>query len=862
MKITLKVVVAAASLLNGLAWAAGACSPAVGKVTLNEYNYIDNFTEIKRLDTSVSLTGWKVRLVTSQRATTKTLPSTGADACFGGAYQVQTYAANEIGTSADIVLLDNNDDVVDILRVRTDALPVSTTYYGPKPACSFIGATTDLQVTSGSKGADRFADGNGDWRQTPGTGNNSLQSRCAPNLAGGNADLSVTKTVSSSSVVRGTDVTFTVRVANAGTGIASNVLVNDLLPAGLSYSSHTTTSGSYSASTGVWTIGTLAVGGAATLNLTATTTVAGVLTNTATVASGTFDPNTANNTASVSVTVTSPGATLDAVEVAAAAGTSIHTKLAGTSFNLDLLALDSGGNIATTYNRTVTIELVDSASSSICASRTLLQTVGTYTFTGSGAGRDNGRKTYTFTYANAAPNVRVRLRDNNSTPITACSTDNFSIRPLALTVSSSNANADATGTSTTATPALQSGTNFSLTATAVDGAATPATLTGYAGTPGIDPASVQAHGAAPSVGTVAGSFSPATAGAASGSTFIYSEVGYFRAAATGIYDDTFTSVDQGNGGCTNDFSNTMVGGRYGCKFGNLAATRYFGRFIPARLVISSSSLTNACTSATAYTYFGEDGFTTAFTLTAQNTAGVTTANYTGSYAKLGLTTWANFGFTAATLPAGATLSTGATPPSGTWNNGVASITAKHQVSRPTALAGETDATVSAAPTDGEIPAASPASALGAVKLRYGRLQLLNAYGSELLVLPMTLRAQYWNGTAWATNSDDSCTPVATPTSGAGLTFYAEVAPGASGNHLSAGETTASVNASGKLLSGNAGLRFSAPGVGNNGYVDVTVGLAARPWLRFNWGGAGNVDPTARATFGIYKSRLIYSRENY
>jgi MSHA biogenesis protein MshQ len=147
-------------------------------------------------------------------------------------------------------------------------------------------------------------------------------------------------------------------------------------------------------------------------------------------------------------------------------------------------------------------------------------------------------------------------------------------------------------------------------------------------------------------------------------------------------------------------------------------------------------------------------------------------------------------------------------------------------------------------------------------MRYGRLQLLNAYGSELLPLPMTLRAQYWNGSAWVVNADDSCTTVVAPTSGSGLTFYPTVAPGAPGNHLSAGQTLASVNASGKLAAGDAGLRFSAPGAGNGGYVDVSISLLTRPWLRFPWAGAGDADPSGRATFGIYKSRLIYSRENY
>jgi MSHA biogenesis protein MshQ len=330
-----------------------------------------------------------------------------------------------------------------------------------------------------------------------------------------------------------------------------------------------------------------------------------------------------------------------------------------------------------------------------------------------------------------------------------------------------------------------------------------------------------------------------TNGAATATNLAWSEVGIITLTA---------SVGDGDYLGAGDFTGTTTGN--------------VGRFYPAQFAISGATLTNACTAGTAFTYFGEDGFTTAFTLTAQNLSGVTTTNYNGVFAKLDLTTYANYGFTAAPLPAGSNLSSSATAPSGTWANGVATVSARHQISRPTAITGETSITVSAAPSDGEVPAALPATSLGSATLRYGRLQLLNAYGSELLALPVPLRAQYWNGIAWVTNADDSCTSITAPTSGAGLTFYPEVAAGVMGNHLSAAETAASVNASGKLVSGSAGLKFSKPGSGNSGYVDISIPLASKPWVQFPWGGGGNVNPSGRATFGIYKSRLIYSRENY
>jgi MSHA biogenesis protein MshQ len=63
-----------------------------------------------------------------------------------------------------------------------------------------------------------------------------------------------------------------------------------------------------------------------------------------------------------------------------------------------------------------------------------------------------------------------------------------------------------------------------------------------------------------------------------------------------------------------------------------------------------------------------------------------------------------------------------------------------------------------------------------------------------------------------------------------------------------------------LLAGDAAFRLTAPGSGNNGYVTITV--ATPSWLKYPWTSSTATDPSARATFGIYKSPLIYRRENY
>ncbi|HUE74450.1 MAG TPA: SpaA isopeptide-forming pilin-related protein [Pirellulaceae bacterium] len=86
------------------------------------------------------------------------------------------------------------------------------------------------------------------------------------------ADLSLTKTVDIAAPSIGQDVTFTITVANAGPGAANNVVVTDLLPAGLDFVSSTPSQGSYDNITGIWTVGSIDAGADATLGIVATVT--------------------------------------------------------------------------------------------------------------------------------------------------------------------------------------------------------------------------------------------------------------------------------------------------------------------------------------------------------------------------------------------------------------------------------------------------------------------------------------------------------------------------------------------------------------------------------------------------------------
>ncbi|MCA9156934.1 MAG: DUF11 domain-containing protein, partial [Planctomycetales bacterium] len=83
------------------------------------------------------------------------------------------------------------------------------------------------------------------------------------------ADLSLVMTVDNGSANVGQNVTFTVALNNAGPDGATGVNVLDKLPAGLQFVNATTSSGSYSATTGLWNVGSLAQGATTTLTIVA-----------------------------------------------------------------------------------------------------------------------------------------------------------------------------------------------------------------------------------------------------------------------------------------------------------------------------------------------------------------------------------------------------------------------------------------------------------------------------------------------------------------------------------------------------------------------------------------------------------------
>jgi uncharacterized repeat protein (TIGR01451 family) len=86
---------------------------------------------------------------------------------------------------------------------------------------------------------------------------------------GGQPDLEITKVADKATVVSGNTITYTITLKNVGTADATGVKVKDAIPAGLTLSLATPSQGTYAS--GIWDVGTVAVG--ATLTLTITVTV-------------------------------------------------------------------------------------------------------------------------------------------------------------------------------------------------------------------------------------------------------------------------------------------------------------------------------------------------------------------------------------------------------------------------------------------------------------------------------------------------------------------------------------------------------------------------------------------------------------
>lgn len=561
--------------------------------------------------------------------------------------------------------------------------------------------------------------------------------------------------------------------------------------------------------------------------------------------------------------ITFVSACFDAVETWKNPATPIYTKLSGTGFNLDVLAV-SGSSVNTYYKGTVSVSLVDpTAASGNCAdTNTGLTSSASFSFTGNGSGKTNGRIPVNFNYPNAAKNARVRIALGNppgTQPV--CSSDNFAIRPKTLALSTSPALNPTANT-------IKAGAPFNLIANS-------GVSSGYTGTPLVDATKIVDHNNATiASGALTGSFPAATVASSSG-TFQYQDVGTLTLNTNAVTDPNFTAVDQvtgvvgkvdhgASGDCVlNSTSNTLSSGRYGCTIG-AASLGPLGRFYPDHYEVNAS-LTPACGVApNGTTYMSQPALGISLGVSAMSSSGVLLSRYTigGNFSGLCspnscLATLDIEGDNAGTPinPLSARLSPnlpGSLPANTAWNAGQYTASGSaYSFSRLTTPDGPYDSfalKTSVVDNDGALitklngaAVTGSASVLSPLtKIRFGRMQIANAYGSELLALPVNVSAQYWNGSYYVPNILDSCTSIAS------TNFTQAPGPGDA--------ITTTILGGGTLASGAGSVTLAKPNPTpttprGKGSVNLS---SAIPWLP----GSG------RETFGIAKSPFIYLRENY
>ncbi len=158
------------------------------------------------------------------------------------------------------------------------------------------------------------------------------------------ADLGVAIAVDGPNALEAEQVIYTVDLTNRGPNDVTNARVTLALPAGLTYLSDFTGSGTYNSGSGVWTIGPLAVAGSAQLEVTASVdagAAGSTLTTTASVSNSDLpDPDSLNNVASADVTI------LSSADLGLAAAFDNFNPLPGDATQLTVVLTNSGPNTA------------------------------------------------------------------------------------------------------------------------------------------------------------------------------------------------------------------------------------------------------------------------------------------------------------------------------------------------------------------------------------------------------------------------------------------------------------------------------------------------------------------------------------
>ncbi|QOC23826.1 LamG domain-containing protein [Wenzhouxiangella sp. AB-CW3] len=285
-----------------------------------------------------------------------------------------------------------------------------------------------------------------------------------------------------------------------------------------------------------------------------------------------------------------------------------------------------------------------------------------------------------------------------------------------------------------------------------------------------------------------------------------------------------------------------------------------GRFIPDHFTVSSRPVRNRVDlnncEAASFTYIGEP-FAVDFTLQARNALGAPTNNYHDEFARLDAD---ELDIDASPEPPevlDADLQ---------WERGLGLADVQLKLPRDAPKGPYPDYTVSIDPTDsdGVGLGSEEDDEVGTTELRFGRIVVDNAIGSELAPLDLPWRAEHWNGDTWQVNQDDDCTVMALADDVVLIDASGTESDGETSVSVGEGSTSVETEDSRlELVDGAGWFRFTAPD--QPGWVDLRLNLEDNwPFLRDDLSDDDNYDddPQGRASFGLFDGspRRIFIQE--
>ncbi|MEC6797765.1 DUF6701 domain-containing protein [Photobacterium sp. S4TG1] len=339
--------------------------------------------------------------------------------------------------------------------------------------------------------------------------------------------------------------------------------------------------------------------------------------------------------------------------------------------------------------------------------------------------------------------------------------------------------------------------------------------------------------------------------------------------------------------------------------------RHMGRFYPDHFMMVNGDVRNAYNELSPFTYMGQP-FTTSFTIEAQNKDNQPTTNYGLFNEKLkqSMEILARNQVSNAWLTSRLDQSNLSVDWEKNWNNATLSVSSepltfkrKNIKTKTTIADGPYDIALGIhalplekCPFDGcptfqankdhnlwfwkkhltDTIKQRAAEITGLIHSRYGRMVLDDAAGDLNQTLTIPLRVQYWDGSEFITNADDSMSTF-NGDNYCRQILIQEPAPHTPNNPTTSGVGT--VNAGQSFLKqlvanpdGNfkQQIRFwqrlsastTPKQIKNTPPIICNGNASNQPWLSYNWRGLGDEDPSATVTFGVYhgNNRIIYRGE--